>query len=66
MTSDEYTKLRQLRFKLLGTGLFCFEKKGTYFLYREMDTGKNTKIFTSQSIDSFVKHSTDAIGSKKK
>lgn len=61
MNADEHKKLSQTRRDLRGTGLFCFERDGTFFLYREVTDGRNTKVLTSKSIDEFVRRVTKAI-----
>lgn len=61
MTSDEHKKLTAVRAALRGTGMFCFERNGTYMLYREVHDGRNTKVLTSQSIDEFVRRANKAI-----
>jgi hypothetical protein len=55
VTSDEHKKLTAVRASLRGTRLFCFEKNGTYLLYREVLDGPNTKVLTRKSIDDFVR-----------
>jgi hypothetical protein len=61
MNAEEHRKLSQLRRDLRGTGLFCFEKNGTFLLYREVVGGPNTKVLTSKSIDDFVRNTNKVI-----
>lgn len=61
MNADELKKLSQLRRDLRGTLLFCFEKNGTFLLYREVRDGPNTKVLTRKSIDDFVREANKAI-----
>lgn len=61
MTADEHKKLTAVRASLRGHSLFCFEKGGTFFLYREVQDARNTKVLTSKSIDEFVRRVNKAI-----
>jgi hypothetical protein len=56
MTLDEHNKLQGLRKSLKGSGLFCFEKSGRFFLYREADIKgeRNTLVVSADKIDDFV------------
>ena len=55
MNATEHKKLSEVRKSLIKTGLFCFERDGTFFLYREVRDARNTKVLHSKDIDDFVR-----------
>lgn len=62
MNQREHKKLQEVRRSLRYTGLFCFEKGGTFLLYREVIGGRNTKVLTSRTIEEFERRVRHAIG----
>lgn len=60
MTGNELKKLAELRQLLRGTTLFAFEKDAKFFLYRQINDGRNLKVLVSCDIDTFVRRATKA------
>lgn len=56
MTGNELKLLKTLRAELRGSGLFCFERDGVFFLYREGQAGdRNSKVLKSSDLNEFVR-----------
>ena len=57
ITHADMKKLQHVRQHIKGSGLFCFEKGGKYFLYREVRDDRNTLVLVRSNIDDFVRES---------
>ncbi len=59
-THEQMLKLQKLR-RSLPKGLFCFEKGGKFFLYREVPEARNVLVLVRSNIDDFVRRALNSI-----